>query len=148
MNSESTISPKSTQRRRPKLVWVITIFYFISVGWTLFSFASIYSGFIPVDEAQAVYFKSQTIIDILFTIVIGLLNILGAIFLFLLRRSAFYLFLSAFAFGLIMTAYHIIFKNWLAAIAGPGLIGAIIGWGIAIATILYARKLIRAEILD
>jgi hypothetical protein len=101
-----------------------------------------------VNEAQAVYFESQTIIDILFTIVIGLLNFVGAIFLFLLRRSAFHLFLSAFVFGLMMTVYHIMFKNWLAAIGGPGIIGAIIGWGIAIATILYARKLIRAEILN
>ena len=148
MNSESTLRLRSTRRKRPKLVWVIAIFYFISVGWTLFSFVSIYSGLIPVNEAQAVYFESQTIIDILFTIVIGLLNFVGAIFLFLLRRSAFHLFLSAFVFGLMMTVYHIMFKNWLAAIGGPGIIGAIIGWGIAIATILYARKLIRAEILN
>lgn len=148
MNNASTISPKSTQRKRPKLVWVITIFYFISAGWTLVSFALINSGVIPLNEAQTAYFKSQTILDILFTIVIGVLNFLGAIFLFLLRRSAFYLFLSAFVFGMLMTVYHIFFKNWLAAIAGPGLIGAIIGWGIAIATILYARKLIRAEILN
>ena len=147
MNNASTISPESTQRKRPKLVWVITIFYFISAGWTLLSFALINSGIIPLNEAQAAYFKSQTILDILFTIVLGVLNFLGAIFLFLLRRSAFYLFLSAFAFGLLMTVYHIIFKNWLAAIGGPGLIGAIIGWGISIAIIIYARKLIRAEIL-
>jgi uncharacterized membrane protein YjjP (DUF1212 family) len=101
-----------------------------------------------VNEAQAVYFKSLTIIDILLTIVMGLLNFVGAIFLFLLRRSAFHLFLSAFALGLIMTIYQIIFKNWGATVTGPGLIGAIIAWGVAIAIILYVRKLIRAEILN
>ncbi len=147
MNDASTISPELPQRKRPKLIWVITIFYFVSAGWTLLSFALIYSGVIPLNEAQADYFKSQTILDILFTIVIGLLNLLGAFFLFLLRRTAYYLFLSAFAFGLLMTIYHIIFKNWLAAIGCPGLIGAIIGWGISIAIIIYARKLTKAEIL-
>lgn len=147
MNDASLISPELPQRKRPKLVWVITIFYFVSAGWTLLSFALIYSGVIPLNEAQADYFKSQTILDILFTIVIGFLNLLGTIFLFLLRRSAYNLFLSAFAFGLLMTFYHIVFKNWLAAIGGFGLIGAIIGWGISIAIIMYARKLSKAGIL-
>lgn len=148
MNNASTISPESTQRKRPKLIWVITIFYFISAGWTLVSFALINSGVIPLNEAQTAYFKSQTILDILFTIVIGVLNFLGAIFLFLLRRSTFYLFLSAFVFGMLMTVYHIFFKNWLGAIGGPGLIGAIIGWAISIAIIIYVRKLINRDILN
>ena len=147
MNNELPISPQLRQKKRPKLVWVITIFYLISVGWTLLSFALIYSGFIPVNEAQAVYFRSQNTIDMLFTIVIGLLNFGGALLLFLLRRKAFHLFLFPFLLGLLMTVYQIIFKNWLAAIAGPGLIGPVIGWGISIAVIIYARKHAKAGTL-
>jgi hypothetical protein len=147
MNHASTISPELPQRKRPKLVWVITIFYVISAGWTLLSFALIYYGSIPLNEAQASYFKSLTSLDILFTIATASLNFAGVIYLFLLRRTAFYLFLLAFAFGVLITIYHIIFKNWLAAIGGSGLIGAIIGWGISIAVIMYARKLSKAEIL-
>ena len=84
---------------------------------------------------------------ILFAIATGLLNFLGAIYLFLLRRAAFYLFLLAFVLGMVMTVYHIFFKNWLAAIGGPGLIGVIIGWGTSVAIIIYARKLIKKDIL-
>lgn len=147
MNNADTISPPSIQRKRPKLVWVITIFYVISAGWTLLSLALIYSRVIPLNEAQAAYFKSQTFLDILFAIATGLLNFLGAIYLFLLRRAAFYLFLLAFVLGMVMTVYHIFFKNWLAAIGGPGLIGVIIGWGTSVAIIIYARKLIKKDIL-
>jgi hypothetical protein len=148
MNNVNSISQPSIKRKRPKLVWVITIFYVISAGWTLLSFALIYSGGIPLNEAQASYFKSQTILDILFTIAIGSLNFIGVIYLFLLRRTAFYLFLSAFVFGMLMTVYHIFFKNGLGAIGSPGLIGAIIGWAISIAIIIYVRKLINRDILN
>ncbi len=146
MTGADTITSSPIKRRRPKLVWVITVFYFISAGWTLLSFALIYSGITPLNAAQVVYFKSQTIFDIFFTIVIGALNFMGAIFLFFLRRTAFHLFLSAFILSILMVVYHILSKDWLAAIGGPGLIGIIIGWTISVAVILYTRKLIKHDI--
>jgi hypothetical protein len=149
MDNELLISPQLHLHRtkRPKLVWVITIFYLVSAGWTLLSFVLIYSGFIAVTEAQAVYFRSQNIIDVVFTVLIGLLNVVGAILLFLLRRRAYHMFLFALLLGLLMIVYQILFKDWLAAIAGPGLVGAAIGWGISIAVIIYARKHVKAGIL-
>jgi hypothetical protein len=148
MTDAETISSPSIRRKRPKLVWVITVFYVISAGWTLLSFALIYSGITPLNAAQVAYFKSQTILDTFFTIVIGALNFIGTIFLFFLTRTAFHLFLSAFILSILMTAYHILSKNWLAAIGGPGLIGAIIGWAISGAVILYTRRLIKHDILN
>ena len=143
MTGANTITSPPIERKRPKLVWVITVFYVISAGWTLLSFALIYSGITPLNAAQVAYFKSQTILDTFFTIIIGALNFVGAIFLFSLMRTAFHLFLSAFILSILMTAYHIFSKNWLAAIGGPGLIGAIIGWAISVAVILYTRRLIK-----
>jgi hypothetical protein len=149
MESELSITPQADLHRtkRPKLVWVITIFYLVSVGWTLLSFILIYSGSIAVTEAQAAYFRSQNMVDMLFTVLIGLLNLVGALHLFLLRRRAYHMFLSAFILGLVMIVYQILFKNWLAAIAGPGLFGAAIGWGISIAVIIYTKRRAKAGTL-
>ena len=148
MNNVNSISPPSIKRKRPKLVWVITIFYVILSGWTLLSFALIYSGSIPLNQTQAAYFKAQSMVDILFTIAFASLNFIGTIYLFLLRRAAFYLFLSGFVIGILMTVYHIFFKNWLVAIGGQGIIVAIIGWTINIAVLIYVRKLIKYNTLS
>jgi hypothetical protein len=147
MSNEQTIEIEPALRKRPKLIWIISIFYIFSAGWTVLSFALIYSGAIPINEAQKAYFDSQNIFDNILTLAMGSLNILGAILLFLLRRHAFHCFLAAFFIGALMTVYHIMFKNWLGVIGGPGLIGAVIGWFISIAIILYSNKLIKKEIL-
>ena len=147
MSNEQIDATRPEIRKRPKLVWIITMFYIISAGWMLLSFALIYSGAIPINEAQRAYFDSQNIFDIILTLSMASLNVLGAILLFLLKRHSFHCFLTAFSIGLFMTVYHILFKNWLAAIGGSGLVGAFIGWIISIAIILYSNKLIKSKIL-
>jgi len=141
------VNKHTETRKRPKLVWVISIFYILSAGWAVLSFALIFSGVIPLNEAQKAYFDAQSIVDNIFTITMGSLNFLGAILLFLLRRYAFHCFLTAFSLGILMYIDHIFYKNWLGVIGTPGLVGAIIGWLISIAIILYANRLIKNEIL-
>ncbi len=138
------MSPR--KHKRPKLVWVITIFNIFLAGCTLISFALIYGGLILLSEAQQAYFNSLNIFDISFSIITGVLNLIGTIMLFLLRKFAYYAFLSAFIISMLMIIYQTIFKNWIAAIGG-GLIGAVIGWCISIAIILYAKSLMSKEIL-
>jgi hypothetical protein len=149
MESELSITPQAAPHRtkRPKLVWIITIFCLISAGWTLLSFILIYSGSIPVSETQAAYLRSQNIVDMLCTVLIVLLNLVGALHLFLLRQRAYHMFLSAFILGLVMTIYHILFKNWLTYITAPGLFGAAIGWGVSIAIIIYTKRRAKAGTL-
>ncbi len=132
---------ESNSRKRPILVWIITIFYLISAGWTLFSFYLVYSGAIPLNETQRVYFEAQSTLDILLTIIIASANIIGAILLFMLRRFALHFFLGAFVISMLLTIAQIIFKNWLNVMGGHGLVGAAVGWLINIAIILYAYKL-------
>jgi hypothetical protein len=132
---------------RPALVWVISIFYFLSAGWVILSFALIHSGTIPLNEAQKEYFRSQTILDYGSTLVIGVSNLVGAVLLLALKKPAFHLFATAFGVGLALTVYQIFAKNWLGAIGGPGLVGAVIGWGISIAIISYSKRLISRGVL-
>ena len=41
MKNEETIEVEPVLRKRPKLVWIISIFYILSAGWTVLSFALI-----------------------------------------------------------------------------------------------------------
>jgi len=75
MSNEQTIEIEPALRKRPKLVWIISIFYILSAGWTVLSFALIHSGAIPINEAQKAYFDSQNIFDNILTLAMGSLNI-------------------------------------------------------------------------
>lgn len=135
------------KKKRPRWVWAISIFLFLSAGWTLLSFYLIGTGTIPLNAAQEAYFSSLAGLDYGLTILLGLANLFGAIALFLLRKVAFYLFVTAFGTNLLLTAWHTVTKGWVAAIGGAGLVGAIIGWGLIIAVCIYSWKLIQRGVL-
>ena len=137
----------AANRKRPKLVWVISLFEICFAGVSLLSFALIYSGALPLDEAQRVYLGRVNLFDNALGLAMVSLSMIGAILLFLLRRHAYHCFLTAFALRILMAIYETSFKHWLDAIDGPGLIRDVIGWVIGIAIILYSQKLIHKDIL-
>jgi len=51
------------QAIRPKLVWATTIFYVISVPFTLLSFYSVLTGQVPLSPAMQAYFDSLSAFD-------------------------------------------------------------------------------------
>ena len=140
-------TPPPVPVKRPTLVWIISIFYFISAGWTMLSFLMLFTGAIPLNDAQREYFQAQSLIDYASTIIIGTANLVGAVLFLLLKKPAFHLFATAFSVGLLLTVYQIFTKDWLGAIGGPGLIGAAIGWSLNIAVIIYAKRLINRGVL-
>jgi hypothetical protein len=133
--------PTDSVRKRTGWIWAILIFYLISAGLTLLSFVLIYSGTIPVNPAQRAYLFSLSSFDVGITFLIGLLNISGAVALFLLNRMAFNLFVTAFVAAFVLALWHATTKGWLQALGGPGFIGAMIGYAISAAVCLYAWKL-------
>ena len=131
-------------RRRNGWIWLITIFYTMSVGWTLLSFSLILSGSIPIKTAaQRAYFEALSSADILLTVLIGVANFSGALALFLLRRVAFCLFVVAFATTTLLSLWHIATKGWIQALGGADFVGAISGYGIAAVVCVYSWKLIK-----
>jgi hypothetical protein len=128
-------------------IWAISIFFGVSAGWTLLSFALIRSGAVPLNAAQIAYFSSLGPVDYVFSIGIGLANLLGAISLLLLRKIAFYLFASGLAGNLLMTLWHVATKGWVAALGGAGLVGAIIGLGLLVIVCVYSRHLLQRGVL-
>jgi hypothetical protein len=141
---------KNGQSSRPRWVWVICIFFLISAGLSVCGAydAFLFSGIIPLREAVWQYWgrfwASQSSVGVL---VVALLNLAGAVFLLLLRRQAFYLFLSAFVLNIVLTAYQIITKHFLAAIGGPGIIGVFFGWAIGTTILFYAYRLMKRGVL-
>ena len=130
-------------RRRPGWIWVISIFFMLSCGWTLLSFYLIFSGSIPITAAQRAYFEALSPFDVLLTLLIGLANFSGAIALFLLRRVAFHLFVVAFAASILLALWHAATKGWVQALGGTGLMGAIISYGIVALVCFYSWKLMK-----
>jgi hypothetical protein len=147
MNNSQANETEPVLKKRPKLVWVITIFFILASGHTFLAFVLIYSGVIPVDEAEKSYFDSLNYFDYMLSVAQALSNILGAVLLFLLRRHAFHLFLTAFLILVFSTVHAIMFTDWLLAMSFSVLVGVVIGMGIQIAIILYSRKLIKEGIL-
>jgi hypothetical protein len=98
-------------------------------------------------EAQKRYFESLTWFDHSTAVVISAINAVGAILFILLRRSAYYLFLTAFIVSLVFLGYQIMAKNWWEAVGVPGLFAAAGGWMLILAIIFYARHLVKTRVL-
>lgn len=132
-----------TDRRRPTWVWVISIFYAVSVAFSAFSYYVVYSGKFVLTDAQTAYFAGLSVSDHLISAMQGLLGMSGAVALFAMKKPAPYLFTANAVFGAGVTVWHIVSKGWMQAIGASGAVGALMGWGTLIAVCLYAWRLLR-----
>jgi hypothetical protein len=136
------------RHERPILVWLISAFFFLSAIWTLLSFYLILSGAIPLEPAQKAYFDRLTPLDYALTVATGLLNLAGAVMLFLLRKIALYLFLSAIGLTAVSTLWQAAAKGWVEALGGAGLVGALIGYVLLVVVCIYAWRLSKKGVLQ
>lgn len=139
---------QQSSQSRPIGVWAISAFYVLSAGWTLLSFALISSRAIKITPAQEAYFASLTSVDYLLSLAIGVAGLGAAVCLFLLRRIAVVLFSAALVLNLALTAFQTMRTDWVQAIGGPGLVGALLGWLVLVAVIVYARSLAKRGVLS
>lgn len=144
-----SVSAPSTVRhsKRPKWVWIIVAFYVFSLGWTLLSFAFMFSGAISLNAAQDEYFASLNILDYLSSTGIGLVTIWAVFLLFRLRKNAVRALGVALALNVGLTFIHMLTKSWAAALGGSGFVGVLLGWMILGLVFLYARRLDRGGVL-
>ena len=139
---------KESPKRPPIGVWVVSAFYALSAGWTLLSHALIFGGVIKVNAAQEAYFASLTGMDWFFSLAIAVIGFSGAVSLFQLRRIAVLLFSVALGLNLAFTAFQAMRTNWIEALGGAGLVGALIGWLVLLVVIMYARGLVKKGLLS
>jgi hypothetical protein len=150
MSSAPEATPQSgtsAAAKRPGWVWVITIFYVFSVGFTLLSFMLMLAGALPLTPAQQAYFAGLGPFDYIMSLGLGLLTLTATVLLFLLKRAAVPLFAASFVLNISFMLVHAFATNWAQALGGSGLVGAFIGWGILGAVALYSRHLRQASVL-
>jgi hypothetical protein len=124
MGDKSMDEQKIHKRKRPVGVWVISIFILISVVWTLLSFYLIFTGAIPITDAQRKYFENLTMVDHIHMSLSIIANLAGVIYLLLLRKVAFYIFFALLFLGI----FSILYEYWPINEFGiPILIGAVLG---------------------
>ena len=128
-------------RRRPAGVWVVSVYYFFSAGYTLVKFTLARSGLVELDPLQKSYFASLSPGDYLLVVVSACLMLSGAIFLFLMRRIAFPLFCAALALSASITVWNILTRHLTSKAAIGSLIGAGVAWTIMLLVCIYTARL-------
>jgi hypothetical protein len=138
-------------KKRPLGIWIITAFYFLSAYTLLRSYLLISNGLVPMNDAQRSYFSSISAVNWVIPIISGIVVLVAAASLFLLRRVSLTLFVIGFCLSLLSTLFEALTTNWVKAMAstgnGGGLIGVAVGWIIQIIVLLYINNLVKKKIL-
>ena len=124
-----------TLAKRPFGVWLILTFYVFATCFLYIELLSLVS-----------YFPNLGVL-VIGALAGGAINIIAAVLLFRMRRSAVVLFGISFVFSTAMTIRGLVGSNWKAMDAA-NLGGTTIGWLIALAIFLYALKLRQRGILQ
>ncbi|GEM_PF-1327876 len=137
------------KRKRPILVWLIFIFMILGSGFTTLSIISVSTGMIPLEGEMKTYFEQLSTLDYLLTVTMGILNVIGAVYLFRLKTLSCYLLSIALIINICTTVWHIISKSWLDVMAAQsgGLFGMFLGMGIAFLIVIYSFRLKSKKIL-
>ncbi|HEX2200786.1 MAG TPA: hypothetical protein VHH93_02045 [Gammaproteobacteria bacterium] len=143
------------QRDRPVALIFISLFVFIMAG---FSMMSVISAIVRVTstststEGQQLYVSSLTFIDYGLVLLANLALLIGGAALFLLRKAAFYLFLSSVVLVLIKVLWESFAKTWFTGAAAVDFasepwvfLGVFIGGLVGICW--YTRKLMKEGLL-
>lgn len=120
----------TAKRRRSIWIWVIAVFYFCTGVMTFLTFVHIL--YTPVDTGMTdiTAVRGQLKLWTLYGL-LPLANIAAAIAIFQMRRIAFALFTGILAARLaVVSMQFLLFDLASELIAGPGLTGAILGFGI------------------
>src|SRR5438552_2308612 len=99
--SSSSRDECAAESKRPKLVWVITIFYVCSAAFLLISFAAIRQDKVRLPPEEAAYMAQFGAFDFLWSLLWASVTLYAAICLFQLRAIAARLFLILLIIGLL-----------------------------------------------
>ena len=128
-------------------MWVIAIFYLLSMASTLVSLAAVLTGIVPVTEAQQRYFDSLGPVDYLGNLLILFISMWAVIEFFMMRKAAVRAFLFALALNVSLTMFHLIATNWREAAGGSGLATVVVSWIVSVGVLVYARTLLNRGLL-
>ncbi|HTL02312.1 MAG TPA: hypothetical protein VL243_08800 [Vicinamibacterales bacterium] len=134
-------------QHRPLAVWVIAIFYLLSMASTLVSLAAVLTGIVAITPEQQRYFDSLGPVDYLGNVLILLIGAWAVLELFLMRKAAVRAFVIALVMNVGLTAFHLLATNWREAAGGSGLATVIVSWIVSVGVLLYAKRLSNRGVL-
>ncbi len=140
--SVETVSVK----KRNGWIWLIAIWFFVCAAFSLASFIAVKTGAIPMTESQRLSFDNLGVFDHVASVLIAVANLLGAIFLLMLRKEAMFLFWGALSINVLLVVWHVETRG-LAAVLGGGLVGIAYGLGLLGVVCFYTWKLTQRKVL-
>ena len=136
----------STQpRKRPIGVWIITLYFAVTIPFVLYGLYLMLSDQVPMNDAQAVYVSNIDPLDITATVMIGISNVIGAISLFNLRKAALTFFGVSLAINIALTFWHLATKGFVEVVGGAAPI--VLGFVLLLSIIAYTAYLAKKRIL-
>jgi len=136
--------------KRPKGVWFILVFYFVSVLYTALWTWRIYSKQVPASGAAAEYQQNPGALNHFLTVMGCILTVAFLVALFKMRRVAITIFTAIIVLTVFSYLWNIFFKNYLSlfsatsvAFAAPLVIVVVVALAILGMVYLYLRTLVR-----
>jgi hypothetical protein len=129
------------KRKRPFLVWVISVFLTISAIWAFLFYTQIFTGPIPITGELRQYLENLTIAKHIRISLSIVANVACAIYLFQLRKVAFYIFCVIFSLIVYKNLFHFFDKEWVNAVGLEGVIALTLGLALYSAICFYLWKL-------
>jgi hypothetical protein len=151
MSPETTVtsqpSPPEPAAQRPVWVWIIAIYYTLSAGFTLLSYIVIASGVLLLTPEHQVYPSGLGPFDYIASVGVGILTLIAAVLLVLLKKTAVLLFGASLCLKVGLMLVILVKSNWVQTLGGSGLIGAFAGWALLGAVTFYSRRLRQLGVL-
>jgi hypothetical protein len=151
----NTDGPDVPPRQRPGWVWGISILYVVTSVYALLNWLLIYLGVSPLPGEQQALILNQSHGSMLFRLAVEALSLAAAVFLWLLRRRAFDLFVASFVLGVAWTVWQFASSGPLTKLASQGALAAAIiffsivgGWAISGAICIYVWRLRQRGVLQ
>jgi len=133
---------KTDTKKRPKLVWAITILYFISLVFTAYSQYAVYTGLIELPADAKAYYDNLGIIDYGIMFISGIIGIAAVATLFMLKKITTTLWAIYLGVSVLTQVYSAVSTpEYLKTVERSGMVGIIIGVVIMAAIYLYTRRL-------
>ncbi|MDJ0850632.1 MAG: hypothetical protein QNK04_19845 [Myxococcota bacterium] len=144
---EADLTHGAEAPRRPALVWVLTIWYWLAAVGSFVTLPLFLSGTIPIPEPQRTFIQDSSALYTVQTLGSGALCLAFATALFRLRAAALALFIAVLLFGLASTAIAVTDDQWFAAMGSMGLASTAISWVIQLAILAYVLRLKKRGVL-
>ena len=134
-------------KRRPVGVWIVSVYFALSITGTVISLAELLAGELTLTRAQQDYFETLGPTDYIGGATTLLLSSWAAVELFRLRARAVRILFVVLVLNVGASLYHLLATNWSDALGMTGLAGVAAGLSLLAIILVYAWTLERRGVL-